>query len=457
MDNMESKKILIIDDEEGMRHMLKLMLEREGYKAVTAEKGEEGLEILEKEIFDLILCDIRMPGMDGMAFLNEIKNRGIESTIIMMSAYGTVDTALEAMKRGAYDYISKPFKTDEVILTLKKAEERERLRRENLMLKGELKKEYQFGNLIAKSEKMLAIFDMIKKVADYNTSILILGESGTGKELIARAIHYNSNRSERPFVAINCGAIPEDLLESEMFGHEKGAFTGAIKTRIGRFEMADGGTILLDEVSDMSPGLQAKLLRVLQEHEFERVGGAHTIKVDIRVIAATARNLSQEVSQGKFREDLFYRLNVIPITLPPLRERKEDIPLLVSHFIRRFNERHGMSIEGMTPRTLKILMDHHWPGNVRELENVIERAMVLAEDTTMKEENLPWELDHKLTEEIGFFPEDLSLKKMQRKWEEKLIRKALEKTKGNKTKAAKLLEISYPWLLTKIKEYGIES
>jgi two-component system response regulator AtoC len=457
MDNMESKKILIVDDEEGMRHMLKLMLEREGYKAVTAEKGEEGLEILEKEIFDLILCDIRMPGMDGMAFLNEIKNRGIESTIIMMSAYGTVDTALEAMKRGAYDYISKPFKTDEVILTLKKAEERERLRRENLMLKGELKKEYQFGNLIAKSEKMLAIFDMIKKVADYNTSILILGESGTGKELIARAIHYNSNRSERPFVAINCGAIPEDLLESEMFGHEKGAFTGAIKTRIGRFEMADGGTILLDEVSDMSPGLQAKLLRVLQEHEFERVGGAHTIKVDIRVIAATARNLSQEVSQGKFREDLFYRLNVIPITLPPLRERKEDIPLLVSHFIRRFNERHGMSIEGMTPRTLKILMDHHWPGNVRELENVIERAMVLAEDTTMKEENLPWELGHKLTEEIGFFPEDLSLKKMQRKWEEKLIRKALEKTKGNKTKAAKLLEISYPWLLTKIKEYGIES
>ena len=454
---MEPEKILVIDDEESMRHMLEIMLEKEGYKAVAVQGGEEGVERLEKEIFDLILCDIRMPGMDGLAFLKEIKDRGIESTIIMMSAYGTVDTALEAMKLGAYDYISKPFKPDEVILTLRKAEERERLRKENLILKGEIKKEYQFGNLIAKSEKMMAIFDMIKKIADYKTSILILGESGTGKELIARAIHYNSNRGERPFVAINCGAIPENLLESELFGYVKGAFTDATRSKKGLFEEADRGTIFLDEISDLPLQLQVKILRFLQDQEIRRVGEVKPITVDVRIIAATARNLSQEVAKGKFRDDLFYRLNVIPISLPPLRERKEDIPLLVNHFIRKLNARHGMNIEGIAPRALKLLIDHHWPGNVRELENVIERAMVLTEGIRIEEEHLPWTLDHQLTGESVPTPEDLSLKKMQKKVEEKLIRKALEKTKGNKTKAAKLLEISHPSLLNKIKEYGIES
>jgi two-component system response regulator AtoC len=451
-----NKKILIIDDEEGMRHMLKVMLEKEGYEVRIAEGGKEGLKEVEKEIFDLILCDIRMPRMDGLAFLNEVKNKGIESTIIMMSAYGTVDTALEAMKLGAYDYISKPFKPDEVILTLKKAEERERLKRENIILKQEIKKEYQFGNLIAKSEKVMVIFEIIKKVADYKTSILILGESGTGKELIARAIHYNSNRGERPFVAINCGAIPENLLESELFGYVKGAFTDATRSKKGLFEEADGGTVFLDEISDLPLQLQVKILRFLQDQEIRRVGEVKPLTVDVRIVAATARDLSQEVTKGRFREDLFYRLNVLPIFLPPLRERKEDIPLLVNHFIRRFNKRHGLKIEGICPKALKLLIDYHWPGNIRELENVIERAMVLAEGIRIEEENLPWALDHKLTGETGLFPEDFSLKKTARRMEEILIRKALEKTKGNKTKAAKLLEISHPWLLSKIKEYGIE-
>jgi two-component system response regulator AtoC len=454
---MEPKKILIIDDEEGMRDMLKVMLEKEGYEASIAEGGEEGLKRLEKEIFDLILCDIRMPKMDGLAFLNEIIDRGIESTIIMMSAYGTVDIALEAMKRGAYDYISKPFKPDEVILTLKKAEERERLRSENILLKREIKKEYQFGNLIAASEKMMTIFEMIKKIADYKTSILILGESGTGKELIARAIHYNSNRGERPFVPINCGAIPENLLESELFGYVKGAFTDAIRSKKGLLEEADRGTIFLDEISDLPIQLQVKILRFLQDQEIRRLGEVRPFTVDVRVIAATAKDLSQEVAKGRFREDLFYRLNVLSILLPPLRERKEDILLLVNHFIRKFNERHGMKIEGITPNALKLLMEYHWPGNVRELENVIERAMVLTEGNRIDEENLSWTLNHHLTGGAGLFPEDFSLKKIERKLEERLIRMALEKTKGNKTKAAKLLEISHPSLLSKIKEYGIQS
>ncbi|MCK5186366.1 MAG: sigma-54-dependent Fis family transcriptional regulator, partial [Deltaproteobacteria bacterium] len=334
---MSSKRILIIDDEENMLHMLKTILSKEGYEIVTAGNGIEGLEKIETNLFDTILCDLRMPEMDGLSFLKTVKVKNIDSTIIMMSAYGTIDLAVEAMKHGAYDYISKPFKPDEIILTLKKSEERERLRKENILLKKEINKEFGLENIITKNDKMLQIFETIHKISDYDTSVLILGESGTGKELVAKAIHYNSKRSGKPFVAINCGAIPENLLESELFGYVKGAFTDANQNKKGLFEEANGGTLLLDEIGELPSNLQVKLLRALQEGEVRKVGDTKQIKLDVRIIAATSKNLGQEVRNDSFREDLFYRLNVIQIDLPPLRERREDIPLLINHFLNRYN------------------------------------------------------------------------------------------------------------------------
>ena len=454
---MIPKRVLIVDDEENFRHMLSVILKKEGYDVEAASNGEEALQKVTLSPYDQVLCDIRMPKMDGLNFLNEAKKAGVDSTIIMMSAYGTVDIAIEAIKLGAYDYISKPFKPDEVILTLKKAEERERLRRENELLRKEVKKEYSFENIISKNKQMQRIFEVITKVAQYKSTILITGESGTGKELVARALHYNTDRAQNPFVAVNCGAIPENLLESELFGHAKGAFTDAIRTKKGLFEEADGGTLFLDEIGELPPQLQVKLLRVLQEGEIRRIGESKSIQVDVRIVAATVKDLVKEVNEGRFRDDLFYRINVLPIHIPPLRERNEDIPLLTAHFIRKYSEAMSKNVVGIDSRALEALMNYKWYGNVRELENTIERAIVLADRENIEIENLPLEIQN-FQEEIPLEPlaeEEYSIKKSSRFLEMNLIKKALKKTKGNHTHAAKLLEISHRALLYKIKEYGI--
>ena len=453
---MSSKRILIIDDEENMLHMLKTILSKEGYEIVTAGNGREGLEKIETNLFDTILCDLRMPEMDGLSFLKTVKVKNIDSTIIMMSAYGTIDLAVEAMKHGAYDYISKPFKPDEIILTLKKAEERERLRKENILLKKEIKKEFGFENIITKNDKMLQIFETIHKISDYDTSVLILGESGTGKELVAKAIHYNSKRSGKPFVAINCGAIPENLLESELFGYVKGAFTDANQNKKGLFEEANGGTLLLDEIGELPSNLQVKLLRTLQEGEVRKVGDTKQIKLDVRIIAATSKNLGQEVRNNSFREDLFYRLNVIQIDLPPLRERREDIPLLINHFLSRYNEKHHLKAKNISSAALNILVEHDWQGNIRELENAIERAVILSEGSRIEVLALPPDIRKlKAPREKEMVNDEYSIKRIHLIMEEQLIKKALDKTQGNRTRAARLLEISHPSLLSKMKEFRI--
>ena len=454
---MEQKKILIVDDDGSMRHMLSLILKREGYEVQAVGKGSEALNLVASESFDFILSDVVMPGMGGLELLQALKEKKVEATVIMMSAYGNLGTAVEAMKRGAYDYISKPFRPDEVLLALRKAEERENLRKENLRLRREVSREYAFGNIVGKSPKMMQLFDTIKKISEYKTSVLIIGESGTGKEMVARCIHYNSPRNNGPFEAINCGAIPETLLESELFGHEKGAFTDAKKEKRGSFEMAHQGTLFLDEVGEMSLSAQVKLLRVLQEGEVKRLGSERTFTVDVRIIAATIQDLSRAAAEGKFREDLFYRLNVLPVHLPPLRERKEDIPLLVEHFIHKYNEQHGLNTEGAAEDVLARLLEYSWPGNVRELENAIERAMILAQGKKIEADCLPSEvLGTRPSWKKDLWGDEYSIKKASRIMEEELIRKALKKTGGNRSHAVKILEISHPALLSKIKEYGIE-
>jgi two-component system, NtrC family, response regulator AtoC len=447
------KRVLVIDDEENLRHYLQLVLGEAGYQVETASDGAEALERMQHHTWDIVLCDIRMPRMDGMAFLKEAKTKSLEGTIIMMSAYGTVDTAVEAMKIGAYDYISKPFNADEIILTIKKAEERERLREENIRLKAEVLRDYDLENIIAKSEAMGKIFDLVKKVARYKSSVLITGESGTGKELVARAIHYNSDRKDKPLISINCGAIPENLLESELFGHVKGAFTDAVKTKKGLFEVANQGTIFLDEVGELPSSLQVKLLRVLQDGEMRRVGDTASFKVDVSLIAATAKDLADEVSQNRFREDLYYRLNVLPIHIPPLRERKEDIPALVEHFIALYNKKLGLRIKGASKQARERFLRYAWPGNVRELENIIERAMILAERDTIGIEALPMHVQERGASTP--VPAGLSIKKGAREMEIRLIKQALDKTGGNRLQAARILEISHKALLYKLKEYKL--
>ena len=454
---MIPRRILIVDDEESFRNVLTVILKKEGYEVEGAANGEEGLNKISDSAFDHILCDIRMPHIDGLQFLQEAKKAGVETPVIMMSAYGTIDTAIEAMKLGAYDYISKPFKPDEIILTLKKAEERERLRKENELLRKEIKREYSFENIVSKNEKMNKIFEVIRKVAPYKSTILITGESGTGKELVARAIHYNSDRSKMPFIPVNCGAIPENLLESELFGHVKGAFTDAIRTKKGLFEEADGGTIFLDEIGELPAQLQVKLLRVLQDGEIRRVGESKSIQIDVRIIAATVKDLVKEVNEGRFRDDLFYRLNVLHLSIPPLRERKEDIPLLIQHFIHKHNQHLNKHVKEADPKALEALMNYKWFGNVRELENTIERAVVLADGERIELDHLPFEIQN-FQNQIPAVPvaeEEYSIKKASRMLEMGLIRKALIKTKGNHTQAARLLEISHRALLYKIKDYGI--
>ncbi len=454
---MTKKRVLVVDDEENLRNMLTMIIRKEGYDVDTSVNGKEALIKIREDNYDFVLCDIKMPKLDGLGLLRKLNSNNGNDTIIMMSAYGAIDTAIEAMKLGAYDYISKPFKTDEIILTLKKAEERERLKRENILLKEQIKKDYSFENFIGKSQTMLSIFEMIKKVADYKSTVLISGESGTGKELVARAIHSNSRRADKPFIAVNCGAIPENLLESELFGHIKGAFTDATRDKAGLFEEADKGTILLDEIGELPVILQVKLLRVLQDEEIRRVGDTKAIKVDVRVVAATTRDLEKEVNEGNFRDDLFYRLNVLPISLPTLRERKEDVPLLVDHFIQRFNDRLGLKVKGLTQEALDTLVNFPWRGNVRQLENTIERAMIFMQGDRLDLNDLPSEVkESKENEKLCFDGSELSIKRSSRVLEKELIRKALQKTNGNRTRAAKILEISHRALLYKIKEYGID-
>ncbi|NVL91247.1 MAG: sigma-54-dependent Fis family transcriptional regulator [Desulfobacterales bacterium] len=451
-----SKNILVIDDEPNLRHMLTAVLEKAGYAVNSAANGSEALSLTKTKPFDVILCDLRMPGMDGLAFLKQAATQPLDAAIIMMSAYGTIDTAVEAMKLGAADYISKPFKTDEILLKLGQIEERNKLRQENIRLKDAVRESFSFQNIVTKTKSMRNIFDTIQKIADYKTTVLISGESGTGKELIAKAIHYNGERKHRPMVAINCGGMPEALLESELFGHVKGAFTDASKDKKGLFQEADGGTLFLDEIVELPLPLQVKILRVLQDEMVRPVGSTQSFKVDVRIIAATARDLAEEVNEGTFRDDLFYRINVLSIQIPPLRDRKEDIPLLVNHFIKKFNKRLEKGIKGIRPEALRALMEYPWPGNVRELENVIERTMVLTEQSEICLSELPEEIcTNRPVIDEGRPSETISLKTNTMALEKALIQRALRETNNNRTRASKLLEISHPTLLSKMKAYGI--
>ncbi len=450
------RRVLVVDDEENIRLVLRTLLKKHGYEVEVADGGEAALAALDLFDPDVILTDVRMPRMGGLDLLGALRAKQHPATVIVMSAYGNIDLAIEAMKAGAYDYVGKPFKPDEVVLALRKAEERESLRRENRALKEQIQKDNQFESILAKSREMLDIFKTISKIADFKTTVLITGESGTGKELVARAIHGKSARKASPFVAINCGAIPENLLESELFGHKKGAFTDASTDRRGLFEEADGGTLFLDEIGELPVNLQVKLLRVLQEEHIRRLGDTKDVKVDVRIIAATHRDLTADVKAGRFREDLFYRINVLAIHIPPLRSRREDVSLLIDHFVTRNNARLGTSIRGLSPEARKLLLEYAWPGNVRELENTIERAMVLAESDVLQTGDLPERIREALDPvQVHLASGELSVKKTTAAIEEILIRRALQKTKGNRTRAADLLEISHRALLYKIKDYKI--
>jgi two-component system response regulator AtoC len=450
------RRILVVDDEENLRLVLRTLLRRAGYEVETAESAEEALARVESFAPDVVLTDVRMPKQSGLDLLALLREKNVETTVIVMSAYGSIDLALEAMKAGAYDYVAKPFKPDEVLLVLKKAEEREALRRENKKLREAMRTDHTFEEILAKSAPMLEIFRTIAKIAEYKTTVLIAGESGTGKELVARAIHRRGGRAQGPFVAINCGAIPENLLESELFGHRKGAFTDATSDRRGLFEEASTGTLFLDEIGELPLALQVKLLRVLQEETIRRLGDVRDVKIDVRIVAATHRDLQAEVKAGRFREDLFYRLNVLSLVIPPLRERREDIPLLIDHFVARNNVRLGTSIRGLEPAARKALVEYAWPGNVRELENTIERAMVLADSERIQLGDLPERVrEARDPVQMQLASGELSIKKTTRIIEEVLIRRALQKTKGNRTRAAEILEISHRALLYKLKDYKI--
>lgn len=461
--------LLIIDDESNMRHMLSSMLKAD-YEIDLAESAVIGLESIKNKMesgffYDFVLCDIKMPDMDGLGFLDHAKPFLKETPIIIMSAYGTIDIAIEAMKKGAYDYISKPFRKDELLLVLKKAMEREALKKENSSLKKQLdqyRHESSFSGMIGKSEAMKRVFYLAGKAAESDVSVLLTGESGTGKELVAKAIHSISKRSAKEIVSVNCGALPENLIESELFGHVKGAFTGASNDKKGLFAEAEGGTIFLDEIGELPINLQVKLLRVLQESEIRPLGSVKSKKIDVRVIAATSKNLQSEVSKGAFREDLYYRLNVLNINIPPLRERSEDIPHLCIYFINKSSERlNKPDCHGITPDATALLSSYNWPGNVRELENIIERTVLLAEGERLSIDDFPDIKPNKVNKAwcsdymdiIGDL--SLSIKDAQKKIEAHLIRKALEKSSGNRTHAAKLLEISHPSLLVKMKIYNI--
>lgn len=448
-------KVLIIDDERSMRDFLSIMLKKENHDVVVAETGKDAVRAVQSEIFDIVISDVKMPDLDGIGVLRTVKEISPETIVIMITAYATPETAVEAMKLGAYDYITKPFKVDEIKLTISKALEKRLLRSENLLLKREMESRHGFKNFIGNSDSMQKVFLLIRQVADTTSTVLITGESGTGKELVARAIHFNSSRKDKPFVTVNCGALPETLLESELFGYMKGAFTGATSNKQGLFEAANGGTIFLDEISATTPALQIKLLRVLQEREFMRVGGTTDIKVDTRVIAASNKDLLAEVSRGLFREDLYYRLNVIPIPLPALRDRRGDIHLLVDFFLQKFSS--GKRVKTIAPEAMKILSSYRWPGNVRELENTIERLVILTPGESITSEHMP-EGMKRLSTSSELIPaeipdEGIDLEGLLGNAEKTLLQKALDKTGGVKTDAAKLLGLSFRSFRHRLQKY----
>ncbi len=449
------EKILIIEDKESMAQMLKETLELEGYGVIIARDGAEGIKRIKDSKVDAVLTDLKLPKKDGLEVLKTSKEENPLTPVIVMTAFGSIETAVNAMKLGAYDFMTKPLDTDHLLMLIKRSLENQRLITENMLLKDELSHQFGMPRIIGKSPVMLAVADNIQKVAPAKTTVLLLGESGTGKELFARAIHFLSPRKEHPFVPINCAAIPRELLESELFGYEKGAFTGAGEKKLGKFELANNGTVFLDEIGEMDMALQSKVLRTLQEGEIERIGGTNFIKVDIRIIAASNKDLEAGVTDKTFREDLYYRLSVFPITIPPLRERKDDIPALVEHFISKYSAEMKIAQKNITSDALDSLKSYSWKGNVRELENVIERSLILCEGDTITQEHLRFNAPLQDIPLDGTLDE--TAKAALKIAESQRIKIALQDTGGNKSRAAELLKVSYKTLLTKIKEYKIEN
>ena len=456
------EKILIVDDERSMRDVLSIMLKRAGYDVTVAGDGEEGIAQLDKEIFDLVITDLKMPKKGGLEVLKAVKKASPETVVLMITAFASTESAVEAMKSGAYDYLTKPFQVDEVQLIIRNALEKRRLSAENILLKREIASQASLSQIIGKSEPMQKVFEVIKKVADTKSNVLICGESGTGKELVARAIHYNSSRSRMPFVTVNCSALPEPLLESELFGHMKGSFTGAVSNKAGLFEVASGGSIFLDEIGETTPATQVKLLRVIQEREFRRVGGTRDVKVDVRIIAASNRDLEKAVAEGAFREDLYYRLDVIPIQLPPLRMRTGDIPVLVEHFLEKFSTANGKAVPTVAPEAMRLLLEHEWKGNVRELENLIERVVAFAAGSAITEEDIGAWLHRAVAQPAmpghptELPPDGLDLEEMINTIEKDLLLKALERAKWVKKKAARLLHLNTRSFRYRLEKYAIK-
>lgn len=450
-----NQRILVVDDEESMRDFLSIMLHREGYHVEVAADGNKALARLKTQDFDLVISDIRMPGATGLELLAYLREHHPETMTIMITAFSTTEEAVDAMKQGAYDYITKPFRIEEIRLIVRNAMERKALRSENRTLRQELGQRYAFGNLVGKSKAMQELFFLIEKVAASKVNVLITGESGTGKELVAKAIHYNSERRDKPFVAVNCGAIPENLLESELFGHEKGAFTGAMQAKSGLFEVANGGTIFLDEIGELPPAMQVKILRVLQEREIRRVGATRDTGIDVRLLAATNKDLEDEVRAARFREDLFYRLNVIRISLPPLRERREDIPLLVSHFIALHSVGRDITV---SDSAMRALLDYQWPGNIRELHNVLERCLVLDAGKMINAESLPdylWKSPLRNVQDFDIPETGFDLDAHLAEIEKQILLKALLRADGIRTKAAELLHMTFRSFRYRLSKYGL--
>lgn len=453
--------ILVIEDKESMAEMLKVTLESEGYRVVSAKDGMEGINYMKEGKVDLVLTDLKLPQKNGIDILRVSKEENQFRPVIIMTAFGSVETAVEAMKQGAFDFITKPFDTDHLLMLIKRALENQRLLTENILLKEEFASKFGMPRIIGRSEAIVNVAQIVRKVAPTNATVLLIGESGTGKELFARAIHNLSNRKNYPFVPINCAAIPRDLLESELFGHEKGAFTGADAKKLGKFELGDKGTIFLDEIGDMDLTIQSKLLRAIEDGEIERVGAVKSIMVDVRIVAASNKDLEKAVEDKKFREDLFYRLNVFPVKIPLLRERKEDIPLLVEYFINKYCLEIKTTVKSVSKEALDLLMNYHWKGNVRELENAIERAVILCDGEVITPEHFVLSKQSVSGTSVRPLPATGSLESVAKEAlkgaETQRIVDALKETRGNKTRAAEILQVSYKTLLTKIKEYGIES
>ena len=445
--------ILIVEDEAKMRRLLELNLADDGFTTLSAEDAETGLKLLRENPVDLVLTDLKLPGMNGLEFLHSVKHQNAALPVVVMTAFGSVETAVEAMKAGASDYVLKPFSLTEMRMVIRKELDVRNLREENRSLREALGKRYSHPNIVARSPKMQEVLATVERVAPTNSTVLLGGESGVGKDLIARAIHEKSRRATGPFLKINSTAIPENLLESELFGFEKGAFTGAVASKPGKFELADKGTLFLDEIGDVPPLTQVKLLRVLQEREFERLGGTRLVKVDVRLIAATNKDLREALEQGTFREDLYYRLNVVPIDIAPLRERKQDIPDLVNLFVSRFTGESGKPVEGITPEAMRILVNYHWPGNVRELQNIVERACALAKGNVLDPSDI--HLDTRAAKAsngfVGFLPDGMTLEQ----WEDEMVQEALRRANGNKSQAARLLGLSRNALRYRLSKIGI--